>query len=98
MFLYYLLKFTDAAASVYLLPLSVRMQGTLRKTRFMLRLNPTRTFQTHVDGIYSRLEKNVLCDLKSFEFYMRKIHILNGKIINLSTDYRQSEDDYDFYR
>ncbi len=63
----------------------------------MLKLNPTRTFQERVNDIYSMLERDPFCPLHLFEFYARKIHILNGKIKNLSVDYGQKEDDYNPY-
>lgn len=63
----------------------------------MLKLNPTRTFQDRVDELYACIEQDTFCKLHLFEFYMRKIHVLNGKIKNLSSDYGLKEDDYNPY-
>lgn len=60
----------------------------------MLKISPSRTFQELVDEIYKQLESTPWCSLVLFEFYIRRINILNGKIKNLTSDFGLKEDTY----
>lgn len=52
------------------------------------------SYREKVLEIYKKLEKDGWSNLKLFEFRYRKIHLLNGKIRNKSTDFHKSEDEY----
>lgn len=52
----------------------------------MLKLFDTKPYKDRVDIIYRQLERNPWCDLHHFERCMRRIHILNAKILNKSAD------------
>lgn len=63
----------------------------------MIKVFPIRSRQEQIDELYVKLENNPWCPLKLFEFYMREINILNGKIKNLSADYGRKEGEHDIY-
>lgn len=52
------------------------------------------SYKEKVREIYKKLEQDGWSNLKLFEFRYRKIHLLNSKIKNRSTDFHKSEDEY----
>lgn len=61
----------------------------------MLRLFTTKSYQDRVDIIYREIQRNPWLPLRQLELCMRKIHVLNAKIKNLSADMGRQEGEYD---
>ncbi len=62
----------------------------------MLKLFNTRTLQTLVDENYALLIRDACtCTVQTFEMRMRRIHIMNNKILRRSADLGKQSDMYD---
>lgn len=61
----------------------------------MLKLFTTRSYQDRVDSIYKEIQRNPWLPLRHLELCMRRIHILNSKIKNLSADMGREKGKYD---
>ena len=61
----------------------------------MLRLFSTRSYQDRVNTIYKEIQRNPWLPLRQLELCMRRIHLLNAKIKNLSADMGREEGEYD---
>lgn len=61
----------------------------------MLKLFSTKSYQDRVKTIYGQIARNPWMPLRQLELSMRKIHLLNAKINNLSADMGREEGEYD---
>lgn len=58
----------------------------------MLKLFSTQSYQDRVNTIYEEIQRNPWLPLRCLERNMRKIHLLNSKIKNLSADMGRGDD------
>lgn len=60
----------------------------------MLKIFDTKPYEDRANIIYRELARNPWCDLHHFEKCMRRIHVLNAKILNKSADLGHGEGVY----
>lgn len=59
----------------------------------MLKIFNVKSYQDRVDEIYAQLLKDCAsCSIRTFEHRMRRIHILNSRILFREADYGRSDD------